>query len=147
MVRKIMQQNSPAKAGAKLKGDCSNSKMISLYYSDWLQLLSLWAGIFLSGEAVSSGKAVTDMWMAPVEGSLTPPPLSRAGVVWIEERRSLNLGFSFFSVNHSSHLYFLGANCHQTIHNLSRVRTLTASKQPPLCHLFSVILTSCETPV
>lgn len=104
------RQNSPAKAGANLKDD----------FSRWLQLLSLWAGIFLSGEAVSSGNALTDMWMAPVEGNSSFPPTGRWGVnggaTAVFEPQFLIL----FLVSTILLIFlFLGANCQQTIHNLN----------------------------
>lgn len=87
------RQNSPAKAGAKLKGNSSTSKMISL-----CDFISWASGLGFS----SAGKpsALATLWLTCEwrQWRATPVSPPQAGAVWMEERRrSLNLSFSFFS--------------------------------------------------
>lgn len=127
------RQNSPAKAGAKLKGNSSTSKMISLCdFSSWA------SGLGFS----SAGKpsALATLWLTCEwrQWRATPvsPPTGRCGVnggaTAVFEPQFLIL----FLVSAILLIFlFLWANCQQTIHNLNSdefcwVKTSPVSKQP-----------------
>lgn len=132
------RQNSPAKAGAKLKGNCSNSKMISLYHSDF----SSWASGLGFSSPQRGRRQLRQRFDWHVNGAsggqFQFPPTGRWGVnggeTVVFEPQFLIL---FLGVNHSSHLSFLGANCQQMIQNLNNVefcwvKTSTVSTKQPL---------------